>query len=260
MWVGPMKAPVVIIGMGELGGVFVRGLSRLGHPVFPVVRDIDVAEVADAAPEPALVLVTVGEGDLADALAQLPASYRDRVGLVQNELLPRHWREAGLVDPTVMVVWFEKKPAFEPRVLIPSPIHGPRADLMEAAVQRFGIPVERLEDEDALERQLVAKNLYILVNNVSGLEVGGTVDALWSTHRALADRVAEDVLAIQFALIGRTLEPEPLIDVVLAGVRGARDHQTMGRTAPDRLRRAIATADELGLAVPELRRIADAHL
>lgn len=255
-----MNAPVVVVGMGELGGVFARGLLKLGHPVFPVVRGMDLGRVAEQVPDPALVLVTVGENELGAALAQLPAAYRDRVGLVQNELLPRHWKEAGLTEPTVMVVWFEKKPSFEVRVLIPSPVYGPRAELMEAAVRTLGIPVERLGDADALERQLVAKNLYILVNNASGLEVGGTVDALWTTHRALADRVAEDVMAIQFALIERTLEPEPLIDVVLAGARGARDHKAVGRTAPERLRRALATADGLGLAVPELRRIADAHL
>lgn len=32
-----MKHPVVLIGVGEMGGVFGRGLLKLGHPVFPVI-------------------------------------------------------------------------------------------------------------------------------------------------------------------------------------------------------------------------------
>ncbi len=34
-----MNAPVVLIGVGEMGGVFARGLLRLGHPVYPVPRE-----------------------------------------------------------------------------------------------------------------------------------------------------------------------------------------------------------------------------
>ena len=42
-----MKAPVVIIGIGELGAVFARGLLRLGHPIYPITRAMD--SDADAA-------------------------------------------------------------------------------------------------------------------------------------------------------------------------------------------------------------------
>ena len=39
----------------------------------------------------------------------MPESWRDRVGLVQNELLPPDWEVHGIVDPTVVAVWFMKK-------------------------------------------------------------------------------------------------------------------------------------------------------
>lgn len=41
-----MKKPVVIIGIGEMGGVFARGFLRTGHPVFPVTRDMSLDAAA----------------------------------------------------------------------------------------------------------------------------------------------------------------------------------------------------------------------
>ena len=69
-----MKQPVILIGVGEMGGVFARGLLRLGHPVYPVNRDTDLSGLARQLPDPAMVLVSVGEADLGpddDALNNL---------------------------------------------------------------------------------------------------------------------------------------------------------------------------------------------
>ena len=43
-----MKAPIVIIGIGELGAVIARGLLRLGHPIYPIMRAMDSDADADA--------------------------------------------------------------------------------------------------------------------------------------------------------------------------------------------------------------------
>lgn len=37
-----MKPPVVVIGIGEMGGVFARGYLKNGHPVYPVTRGSDM--------------------------------------------------------------------------------------------------------------------------------------------------------------------------------------------------------------------------
>ncbi len=58
-----MNKPVVIIGLGEMGSVFSRGLLRLGHPVYPVNRNNDMTEAAAKLPEPVMVLIAVGEAD-----------------------------------------------------------------------------------------------------------------------------------------------------------------------------------------------------
>lgn len=47
-----MNEPIVVIGIGEMGGVFTLGLLRTGHPVYPVTRDTDVQAMASAIPEP----------------------------------------------------------------------------------------------------------------------------------------------------------------------------------------------------------------
>ena len=36
-----MKSPVVLIGIGEMGGVFARGFLRAGYPVYPATRVTD---------------------------------------------------------------------------------------------------------------------------------------------------------------------------------------------------------------------------
>lgn len=168
-----MKPPVVIVGIGELGGVFARGFLRLGHPVYPVTRTTLMAAVAEAFPEPELVLIAVAEGDLLPLLDALPATWRGRLGLLQNELLPAHWE--GIPAPTVISVWFEKKPSRDYRVIIPSPVFGPRNDLLAAALARLDIPTRILAEPDELLFELVMKNLYILTTNIAGLRVGGNV-------------------------------------------------------------------------------------
>ena len=47
-----MKPPVVIVGMGEMGGVFARGLLGAGHPVHPALRNTSLPKLAQALPDP----------------------------------------------------------------------------------------------------------------------------------------------------------------------------------------------------------------
>lgn len=251
-----MKDPVIIIGMGEMGGVFSRGLLKLGHPVFPITRHMQADAVAQHVREPQLVLVTVGENDLHTVLGELPAAWRDRIGLVQNELLPHDWQAHSLTRPTVVSVWFEKKQGQDVKVLVPSPVHGPHARLLVDALGTLGIPAWEVADAQEMQFELVRKNVYILTTNIAGLVVGGTVDRLWTEHRDLALEVANEVMDIQFALIGTALDREALIAGMVAGIEGDPAHPCTGRSAPARLARAIGHADKAKLAVIKLRDIA----
>ncbi len=251
-----MKQPVVIIGMGELGSVFARALLRSGHPVYPVTREMDMAAQAARLPDPQMVVLAVAEKDLQAALAAMAQPWRDRMVLLQNELLPGDWERHGLRDPTVISVWFEKKKGTEPKVLLPSPVFGPQAALLKQALASIDIPARVLASPDALLFELVVKNVYILTTNIAGLVVGGTVGELWEQHEGLAREVANEVIDIQQHLCAREFDREALIQGMLEAFRGDPAHGCMGRSAPARLQRALTLADEAGLAVKRLRAIA----
>ena len=153
-------------------------------------------------------------------------------------------------------VWFEKKPGQDAKVLIPSPVYGPHADILQASLAAIGIPARVLADAGELLFELVLKNVYIVTTNCAGLVTGGSVSELWSEHRELADAVAREVISIQAALTGRALDADALIEGMLTAFDGDPDHKCMGRSAPARLARALQQADAAGLAVPRLREIA----
>ena len=250
-----MNKPVIIIGIGEIGGVFARGLLRSGYPVIPVNRNDDINKIAEQMPDPEAVLLTVAENDLHSALESIPQVWRERVCLVQNELLPRDWEKHGLNTPTVISVWFEKKPGMDAKPLVASPVYGPHADLLCQALDALLIPVEKLDSADRLLFELVRKNLYILTTNIAGLVAGGNVSELWQNHRTLAIEVAEDVLALQAWLTAETLDSKALIAAMLVAFEGDPEHGCTGRSAPARLQRALQIADEADLDVPTLHRI-----
>jgi ketopantoate reductase len=251
-----MQSPVVLIGIGEMGGVFARALLRAGHPVYPVIRGTDFATIARQLPAPGLVLVAVAETDLPNVLEHLPPVWSQRLGLLQNELLPDDWRYYGITHPTVISVWFEKKAGQDVRVLLPSPVYGPAAPLLHDSLAAIGIPARILTSEEELLFELVLKNVYIVTTNCAGLATGGTVSQLWADHRDLAEGVAREVVQIQESLVGQGLPEEPLIEGMLKAFAGDPDHKCMGRSAPARLARALRQADEAGLEVPRLREIA----
>ncbi|MEA3502117.1 MAG: hypothetical protein U9R47_05025 [Actinomycetota bacterium] len=246
-----MKQPITLVGVGEMGAVFSHALLRSGHPVFPILRSSSMEEAARAVPEPVLALVTVGEDDLDTSLDRMPAGWRSRVGLIQNELLPRDWERHVIESPTVAVVWFEKKPGRATKVLIPTPVGGPEAGLLVEALTSIGIPAQRIAD-DALVDALVAKNLYILTANIAGLRTGGTVSELWGEHRSLAGAVASEILSIQEWLVGAPIDPDSAISGMVRAIEGDPDHGTTGRSAPRRLERAIGHARSAGIEIPTL--------
>lgn len=243
---------VVIVGIGEIGGVFARGFLKCGYAVHPVNRNTNMPETAQLLDDCSLVLIAVGENDLATVLDSVPQLWRDKLVLLQNELLPRDWQARGLT-PTVVSVWFEKKPGQDVKIVVPSPVYGPHADEMCAAMHSLKIPCTKLASAAELRFELVRKNLYILVSNICGLKVGGTVGTLWSAHQQLARDVASDVLDIQQWLTGEGLDREDLIRAMVTAFEGDPDHKCMGRSAPARLARALAHADAGGLSVPVLR-------
>jgi len=247
---------VIIIGLGQLGRVFAGGLLRVGCTVVPVNRGDDMAALARHHPTPDLVLVAVAENDLQAVLATLPDAWKQQATLIQNELLPRDWQAHGLIDPTVISVWFEKKKGIDAKPLIPSPVAGPGAALLCRALNAIDLPCREVALGDDLLFELVRKNVYILTTNIAGLRTGGTVAELWQNHEAFARQVASEVMAIQDALTGVQHDRAALIAGMLEAFEGDPAHGCTGRSAPARLARALSHAEAFGLAVPTLSSLA----
>jgi len=252
-----MKSPIVIIGIGELAGVFAKAFLRNGYPVYPITRGMDTAHEAETMPEPRLVLVAVAEADFHSVMETLPAGWRTKLALLQNELLPREWLAHGIDDPTVISVWFEKKKGMDYHVLLPSPIYGAAAGLIAESLAGIEIPCKILPSADALVFELVLKNVFVFTINIAGLILaeGTTTSMLWQRHEKLARDVADDVIALQEFLTAGSFPRDKLFAGLLEGIKGDPDHRCKGRSAPGRLARALEIADQGGIAIPAIKEI-----
>jgi len=250
-----MHSPAVVIGLGEIGSVMARGLMRIGIPVYPLLRDTPIAELAEHIPAPLVTIVAVAENDLHPLLDRIPESWKKSLVLLQNELLPKDWQAHQLSQPTVISVWFEKKKGQDFKVLVPSPVFGPKAQTIIDALNSLDIPTAHIHSESDMLLQLVIKNVYILTTNIAGLITKGTVEDLWYNHQQLAHNVASDVIDIQEWLTRATFDRQQLMDGMLKAIQGDPQHRCMGRSAPARLANAIANADNAKLEVVKLREI-----
>lgn len=250
----------VVVGVGQLGGVFAHGLLKVGQRIVPVRREDSLSDLASEL-EPALVLLAVGEGDLPGVLPQVPQEWRGRAALIQNELLPGSWSVLGDAQPTVAVVWFEKKAPIAPRVIRSTPIAGPGAPLLVRALAALNISAEVVE-ESALPAALVLKNLYILTSNVAGRGApkGATTGHLWTNDRERTQRIAEDVLTLQKAMLNASghsaaalaLDDDALMRELGETLMADPDHGACGRSAPARHQRALDQAQTHGLTLTAL--------
>ncbi len=252
-----MASSIVIIGIGELGGVFAKAFLKNGHLVYPVTRNINAIDVAREIPDPQLVLVAVAEKDFHDVMAAIPSQWRHKLFLIQNELLPQDWEKYEIASPTVMSVWFEKKKGMDYNPLLPSPVYGPAAELVAESLTGIDIPCKVLNSADELVYELVLKNVFVLTINIVGLVLaeGTTTSSLWQRHQQLALDVAGDVITLQEQATGKTFSRDQMIKGLIAGIQGDPNHKCKGRSAPGRLQRILDIADAAGLEVHSVRDI-----
>jgi hypothetical protein len=249
--------PVVVVGLGQMGGVFAHAFLRAGHPVYPVTREASVGEVGERVLAPALTMICVAEADLEAALASLPMRWRVSVGLLQNELLPRDWEAHAIADPTVAVVWFEKKKTTPVTPIRPTLVAGPQAAMVVEALRSIDIPAEAIESGEPLVHALAAKNLYILTANIGGLATGAdTVGELWREHRVTAEAHFDEIFSVQRHLAAAELPRDELLHDVLDAVAADPDHKAKGRTARARLLRTLEHARTAALSTPRLAELA----
>ncbi len=251
-----MKPPIVIIGIGELGSEFARGFMRCGFPTYPVTRHMSIAQQAQAVPDPALVLVAVPENQLDPVLSNISDTWKERLCLIQNELLPPHWQQHNIENPTVAVVWFEKKPGLPLRNILYSPVYGPHAYVVTQALDEINIPTKNLSSSTDLIYELLRKSLYIFTVNICGLVENTSVKELWYHNTALANDVAHEIISILQTHANTQLPADKLIKGMIEGIDDCPDRKCLGRRANDRLKRALQHANTYQLSCPRLTSIA----
>jgi len=252
-----MKKPIIVLGIGELGSVFARAFLKNNHPVYPITRTTDIDELRTSI-DPEFILICTGEADLQSALKSIPNEWKDRIAMMQNELLPRDWTAHNLTNPTIISVWFEKKKGTDSKVLISSPTYGKKAQILVDALALIDIPAHTLTSPDELLFELVLKNLYILTTNIAGISIepNATVDTLHNQHLTLMRNVSNDILTLQTQLAKQTFDAQKLEQGMIKAFQGDLTHQCMGRSAPARLKRTLALAKSFNLSLPTLEDIA----
>jgi len=108
-----------------------------------------------------------------------------------------------------------------------------------------------------LTHQLVLKNLYILTANIAGLVVDQNIGTLIQEHTKLVSAVFDDVLALQESLTGQSFDHTQMWEEVRQIFNAFPEQAAQGRSARERLQRAIQVASEFGIAVPKLRSISE---
>ena len=246
----------LLIGAGQLGRTLGGGLLACGVNVDVVLRGghVVIWKQYD------FILVAVGEKDLPDALASIPSEVRDRLVLLQNDLVPPTWRALHVQSPTVLVVWFEKKKGKPLQVVRASDIAGPQSALFVRVFEAIDVPA-RVITEPELARSLVVKNVYINGSNGMGLELGGgTTGGLVSSHREVTTALLRELCGVERARLTQEesglMEDDVLMEETFAAFASEPNHGLLGRTAKERVLRAQARARSAGLTTPVLDRIA----
>jgi hypothetical protein len=218
---------------------------------------MNIADQADRIPQPELVLVAVAEKDFKPVMATIPTAWHTCTVLLQNELLPQDWEDYDIKKPTIISVWFEKKSGKAVKVLIPSPVYGPKAELIAESLGSIRIPCRVLASEKQLLYELVLKNVFVLTINIAGLvlEEGTTTEILWTQHNDFARTIADEVIDVQEQLTQAAFPRDQLIEGLAEGLYGDPQHKCKGRAAQGRLKRVLEIADQAGLKIPRIRGI-----
>lgn len=245
----------VIYGVGELGKLLAGAALRRGIRVTPITRASQPADVLRQIAPATPLLVSVGENDLPHVLASLPSTHHGSVILLQNELFPSAW-QTHAVTPSVFVPWVLQKRGLPTQAARPSPIFGAQAPLLAELLDTLALPHVLLHDQAALTQALVDKYVFILAINALGLAVDRTLGMWLQENPTQVWDICEDACVLGEALAGRPIDRAQAHAAAEEGMRGLAQVPARGRTAGERVARALAHAKRFDLLVPHLARIA----
>jgi hypothetical protein len=249
---------LVIIGIGELGKLLGAGALRVGVRVTPVTRTMHIETVLKEIAPRTPILVSVGERALPELLATLPAAHRESVVLLQNELFPSIYRAAQL-RPSVLVPWVMQKPGMPTLVARPSPIYGGQADLFAEIFSALSIAHLRIANEGALAQALVDKYTFILTINALGLSTDRTLGMWLQEDPAQVWDICSEASRLGEALVEAPIDAAQAQHATQEAMVALSHVPARGRSARERVDRALGHARRLKLSLSAIARIADTH-
>lgn len=249
---------LIIVGIGELGKLLGAGALRAGIRVTPVTRALRLEDVLARVAPDVPVLVSVAENALDPVLATLQAAQPRQIALLQNELFPSHYRAYGLA-PSVLVPWILQKRGLPTIVARPSPLFGPLAELFAQIFDALSFPHVRARDEAELAQALVDKYAFILTINALGVSADRTLGTWLQEDPALVWDICDEATRLGQALVQAPIDPARARLACEEGMLALAQIPARGRTARERVERALEHARRLALDVPSLERIAQSQ-
>jgi hypothetical protein len=246
---------LVVFGLGELGQLYGAAALRAGMRVTPITRGSDPARVLAGLAADVPILIAVGESAIDEILGSLPEERASAPIVLQNDLFPSRWERHGL-HPTVLVAWLLKKRGTPLTVARPSPVYGPHQALMLQLHELLGVPSVALTTDAQLRQALVEKYAFILGINALGVLRDRTLAGWLQEDPVRVQALADEAATLGAALCEIEVDRAACARAVDEALRALGTMSARGRTAPERVRRALAQARERGLSLPELERAA----
>jgi hypothetical protein len=246
---------LVVYGLGELGQLYGGAALRAGLRVTPITRASDPRSLLSPLAPEVPILVAVDERALEDVLSTFEPARSGQLILLQNELFPSQY-EALPEAPTVFVPWLLKKRGMPLLVARETPVFGRFSALVCELHAALGLPAVALGSERELHRALVEKYAFIITINALGVLRDRTL-SMWLQEDPLRVRaLSHEAAKLGAELCGSEVDSAACIHAVEEAMRALGAMGARGRTAPERVARALAHGERLGLALPELARVA----
>lgn len=247
-----MPNAVVVYGIGEIGSLVARGALSAGVTVVPIVRETDRGAAFAGVHAFTPVVLAVPESALEAAVRDVPPDRRGDLVFVQNEIFPQTTHALGLDRPTVATLWVLRKRGLPALGARPSTVSGPHAAAMAKFLGKAGVAAVAVDERTALV-DVVLKYAFIVAANALGVRGEGTLGEWLAHDAALVDALLTEGVALGSAHAGHAVDVNTLVVDARDAVRAFSAMPARGRTARERVERAVRSAAELGVRAPTLR-------
>jgi hypothetical protein len=201
-----MDEQMVFVGMGEVGRRLAHGADVIKLPYWAVTREAGQQWLRE--PRGVPLLISVRENDLAGVLAHVPPHRGKDLIFVQNGFIDEII--APYPEATRAVIWFTAKGTFFAD-LLPSPVFGPRADLVRRLISGAGASAEVLTDQDVFRRYALEKAVWSCIVGAPLAVWGLNLSAARHTRMADIKAIVNEACDVVRVALGTEIAPQRVL-------------------------------------------------